>query len=488
MVDGNAEHGQIVMPRQKERDYVQNMLAGCLKHGLSALCKEKPEEPIKWLAHWLLDNNPNQPRVAVPGTAAPETSPATSKPEKRTGSVLSAGCVLVPDEVTRSENEHVAYPMPGAPGFVHSTADRTSLVAQCSQEGVGHVLEAMQHGSAGPPSSVVWISTRNEVVTYIAGKPHALRDAAAPLQPKAPATRDGETLKLTEHELKANVEAEVARECGRLALQGAGGLKMSWASVALGSVQTPAEIVEEAGRIAAGVSGTVQTRFECCPLASDRALARQDMTSLLQLLKALTPSDAVVVSSHKAAPVATMVALGASMAHRVRASGGKRPQALTMREPLPLARKYNAPRGLLEEWEPVGAFVASLDDIYLEGSPPSVQTAGCERLGELAKLFCDDTIDSWPAPVHLRRQVAAAGAEVRRRKRETHTGTDTQRERDCVCVCTFPCSKGRNASLRARIVQAEMRAGFARLRRLTPVRRPRWQGRVLQLPGRRPRR
>ncbi len=59
--------GEIIMPREKDsvNDYVKSMLDGCLKHGLTALCKEKPEEPIKWLAHWLLDNNPNQPRVLI---------------------------------------------------------------------------------------------------------------------------------------------------------------------------------------------------------------------------------------------------------------------------------------------------------------------------------------------------------------------------------------------------------------------------------------
>jgi len=50
-------------PMDKNQAYVKQMLDGCLKHGLTALCKEKPQEPIKWLAHWLLDNNPNQPRV-----------------------------------------------------------------------------------------------------------------------------------------------------------------------------------------------------------------------------------------------------------------------------------------------------------------------------------------------------------------------------------------------------------------------------------------
>lgn len=318
--------------------------------------------------------------------------------------MLSPDCVLVPDPVERSENEHVVYPMPGAPGFVHCTAERASLVSQCSEEGVGHVLEAMQHGSSTPPSSVVWISLRNELVTYIAGKPYALRDAAAPLQPKEVPHAVGEQLQHTERDLKSNVEEEVSKECGRLALQGPGGVKAAWASVALGSIHTPAEVVEEAAKRAFGVVKAVDhTRFECLPLPSHRALTRQDILSLLELLQSLRASDAVVVSSEKGAPVSTMVAIAASMAQRVRASNGKRPLDLISREPLPMTRKWNAPRGLLEEpaFAPVNELTQLLDGIYDVGD----DTAGSDRLGELAKLLCDDTVDRWQKPLHLRNRV-----------------------------------------------------------------------------------
>ena len=312
--------------------------------------------------------------------------------------------MLVPDPVERSENEHVKYPMPGAPGFVHSTADRTGLVSQCTQEGVEHVLEAMQHGAAGPPTCVVWISLRSELVTYIAGKPYALRDAKAPAHPMEKLDAPAESLQQMERDLKANVEEEVATECGRLALQGPGGAKVQWTSVALGSTHTPAEIVEAGGRRAAGVTGIVKTRFECLPLSSLYPLKRQDVTSLLELVwgeggGALSASEAVVVSSEKGAAVSTLVAIAASMAQRMRASNGERPADLISREPLPLTRKWNPPRGLLEEFGPVDAFVKALDDIY------SIDEQGGEKLGEVSKLICDDTVDRWAAPVHLRKRV-----------------------------------------------------------------------------------
>ncbi|KND04699.1 uncharacterized protein SPPG_08842 [Spizellomyces punctatus DAOM BR117] len=37
-----------------------------LLQGLTQLCKEKPANPTAWLGTWLLDNNPNKPKVEEP--------------------------------------------------------------------------------------------------------------------------------------------------------------------------------------------------------------------------------------------------------------------------------------------------------------------------------------------------------------------------------------------------------------------------------------
>mmetsp|Transcript_21430 Transcript_21430/g.48529 ORF Transcript_21430/g.48529 Transcript_21430/m.48529 type:complete len:95 (+) Transcript_21430:111-395(+) len=47
----------------------KSVMESCLKQGLVELCKEKPSDPVRWLAHWLLENNPNQPKVIPPVTA-----------------------------------------------------------------------------------------------------------------------------------------------------------------------------------------------------------------------------------------------------------------------------------------------------------------------------------------------------------------------------------------------------------------------------------
>ena len=41
---------------------VQDRVFPTLLKGLTVLCKEKPEDPIRYLAYWLIENNPYRPR------------------------------------------------------------------------------------------------------------------------------------------------------------------------------------------------------------------------------------------------------------------------------------------------------------------------------------------------------------------------------------------------------------------------------------------
>ncbi|CAG4983577.1 unnamed protein product [Parnassius apollo] len=44
-------------------DYIQKHLVGTLQPALAALARERPAEPILWLAEYLLKNNPNEPAL-----------------------------------------------------------------------------------------------------------------------------------------------------------------------------------------------------------------------------------------------------------------------------------------------------------------------------------------------------------------------------------------------------------------------------------------
>ncbi|KAL4631320.1 hypothetical protein GN956_G14984 [Arapaima gigas] len=44
-------------------DYLNRFINPTLLCGLTKLCKTKPADPITWLADWLIDNNPNKPKI-----------------------------------------------------------------------------------------------------------------------------------------------------------------------------------------------------------------------------------------------------------------------------------------------------------------------------------------------------------------------------------------------------------------------------------------
>uniref|UniRef100_T1IS50 Nucleoside diphosphate kinase homolog 5 n=1 Tax=Strigamia maritima TaxID=126957 RepID=T1IS50_STRMM len=52
-----------VMSGQAAKDYLAQAVNPTLLKGLTHLCKNKPNDPIIWLADWLLINNPNKPII-----------------------------------------------------------------------------------------------------------------------------------------------------------------------------------------------------------------------------------------------------------------------------------------------------------------------------------------------------------------------------------------------------------------------------------------
>lgn len=48
---------------QEGLQFLDKEVRPLLKEGLSQMLKEKPAEPMMWLAGWLLKNNPHQPQT-----------------------------------------------------------------------------------------------------------------------------------------------------------------------------------------------------------------------------------------------------------------------------------------------------------------------------------------------------------------------------------------------------------------------------------------
>ncbi|KAJ3045683.1 NME NM23 member 5 [Rhizophlyctis rosea] len=51
---------------EKTKALLEKALYPTLTQGLTQLCKEKPANPTAWLGHWLLEHNPNKPKVEEP--------------------------------------------------------------------------------------------------------------------------------------------------------------------------------------------------------------------------------------------------------------------------------------------------------------------------------------------------------------------------------------------------------------------------------------
>ncbi|XP_036404689.1 nucleoside diphosphate kinase homolog 5 [Megalops cyprinoides] len=49
---------------ESAKDYLSRFVNPTLLTGLTELCKRKPADPFTWLADWLVENNPNKPKIS----------------------------------------------------------------------------------------------------------------------------------------------------------------------------------------------------------------------------------------------------------------------------------------------------------------------------------------------------------------------------------------------------------------------------------------
>merc|ERR1719203_1897708 len=63
-----------INPLQKlpVRRYLDQTIVPILLAGMTELIKDRPTDPIEYLAHYLLNNNPNRPKIQEPEEASKE--------------------------------------------------------------------------------------------------------------------------------------------------------------------------------------------------------------------------------------------------------------------------------------------------------------------------------------------------------------------------------------------------------------------------------
>ena len=364
---GSAAQAESAPPEPASKKITKEILSTCLTRGLAALCAEKPAEPVRWLAEWLLEHNPNTPVTTIPATSKPISAgtSAISSAEmsaisaSRSGQVLGATKTLVELDMARGgdSSNSVNGVMGGATFFHQVAAYRVGSVGPCTSQGVAAVIGDMLQLSKGNPKCVHWMSVRNDATIYLGGAPYAVRGAEA----------GDESL------LKADCEAEIGARGGRIAVTDAKG-KGKWLHVATGDALTPANVVS-------GVSapGGIPVRYHSFPCPANAILSNESIDETLAILTALDPQDPIIISTDlgDGAP-STMFGVIACMAVRVRAAGGKLPQDVLPKEPLPIVAKFAPARELLEDVREVESIITSLG----------------EELGAQAKLLLDETMDT----------------------------------------------------------------------------------------------
>jgi len=334
--------------------------------GLAALCTEKPAEPVRWLAEWLLEHNPNTPRTTFPANSKPigAGKSAISNAEmaaiaaSRSGQALGAASSITQLDLSRGANStnNVNGVVEGATFFHQVAAYHVGSVGPCSSKGIESVIGDMLQLSKGNPKCVQWLSVRNEATIYLGGEPYVLRGGGVS----------------SEDVLKAECETEIGDRGGRIAVTDAKGVG-KWLHVATGDALTAADVVN-----GVRAPGGTPVRYLSFPTPPVGLLSTSSIDETLAALGALDPQDPIIISTDlgDGAPSA-MFSVIACMAVRVRAAGGQLPQDVLPKEPLPIVAKFAPARELLEDVPEVSSILTSLG----------------EKLGPEAKLLLDDTVD-----------------------------------------------------------------------------------------------
>lgn len=75
-------HKKINLAAAPIRQYLEATVVPVLMQGMQALCKERPDNPVEYLAYYLLSHNPQPNTKPMPqGAAAGGSGEAAAKPE-----------------------------------------------------------------------------------------------------------------------------------------------------------------------------------------------------------------------------------------------------------------------------------------------------------------------------------------------------------------------------------------------------------------------
>jgi len=121
--------------------YVEVELQPSLTKALTQLCKEKPPDPLRWLSKWLIDNNPNKPRVQLPPKPEKRPRGVVSKPVTRAAPGTEKEVVFI---MGPTAGDSALFPKNAEGGPISSPETQAAMLA--TEFGFGHVhMPALIH-------------------------------------------------------------------------------------------------------------------------------------------------------------------------------------------------------------------------------------------------------------------------------------------------------------------------------------------------------
>ncbi|KAH8826577.1 inositol hexakisphosphate-domain-containing protein [Flagelloscypha sp. PMI_526] len=231
----------------------------------------------------------------------------------RAGSVLSRGMIIKTDFYPSGRALDIDLNLHGAPNF-RAPRGVGSLnvygVAQPRTQGLRAILSVLKaRPGLEHPSLVVWVSTREEPVVYISGRPFVLRDAADPKETLALSDR-AENLEAIEMRLKKDILNEAAKFGGLVlthnemaADSGEGAILPTWTAVDVNNVRTSRELYEHMKQQGWSVE------YHRVPISPDRPIEDNYLDAYLRVVKSADPLTTSLVFSCGMGAVRTTFAM-----------------------------------------------------------------------------------------------------------------------------------------------------------------------------------
>jgi len=375
--------------------------------GLAALCKEKPADPVRWLATWLLKNNPAKPAVVrADGSAleiGKEPIPTILEPAARlrveqesaeivcghrTGTVLCKNAILKADRWTPSATTTGTDPNRALFNLWDVPASPIWGCGQPTLDGVMAIIHKVLSGSGRTDRKVAWVNLRSEPMIFINRRPYYLKIRTA-------GTGELEDAKLSlrmtqlERMLKDEVLQNAAKHGGNLMMHDMEDDGVTpyafWEHVNESTVHTPEELFQTI------VQQGVAVAYRRVPVPNAMIWSDSDIDDYLTALGGLEAEDVRVIQTQRGEDKAAVGMVIATLMWRLLAG-------FEATIPVPPTLDDETPTDLLQrgEYKAVNALVKG------DGSISD---------GMVMKLLLDDTIDKCSKMGNLRLMILSCKNE-----------------------------------------------------------------------------